>query len=533
LKPVPAGEIGEIYIAGDGVAEGYINKPELTDERFLADPFATVTGTKMYKSGDLGKFLPNGEILCLGRIDHQIKIRGYRIETEEIEYQLKLQPDIKQALIVLYEDAFQNPHLIAYVVPTEKPDILLEADSVNKWKAALRTNMPEYMVPAIFMVIDSIPLMTNGKIDRKSLPEPVFNHSLTAYQEPATDTEKGLAKISLEYIAVDKIGINDNFFELGINSLMAVKIMVKVEKQFGKRLPLSVLIKYPTIKELAAVINDPSLHASYKTLVPIKPNGNKIPVYIIHGIGLNLLNVYSMVSYLDAEQPVYGIQSIGLDGTMEVPDTMEEIAAFYNEEIIKNDPIGPYALAGYSFGGFIAFEMAKQLKAMGKKVSLVAMFDTNLQYPTYQYSLAKKVAVKAIRQFKKAAYRAYTIFTQPADTLKFLKANTALRLQSLNREKVRDISAENLPDFMQDIANKLNAAFYNYVFKPYHVKIDIFKAGKRLYYIDDPKTLGWKKYALDGVKVYATPGDHKDMFDDKNAEVLADIFQRRLDEMNQ
>jgi len=531
LKQVAAGEVGEIYIAGDGVALGYINKPDLTEERFLNDPFAASAGTKMYKTGDLGKFLPNGEILCLGRIDHQIKIRGYRIETEEIEFQLKQQKGIKQALIVLYEDAFKNPHLIAYVVPAKKLDILQEAESVNKWKAALRTTMPEYMVPAIFMVIDSIPLMTNGKIDRKSLPEPVFSHSLTAYEEPATETEIALAKISLEYIAVDKIGINDNFFDLGINSLMAVKIMVRVEKQFGKRLPLSMLIKYPTIKELAAVIDDPSLHASYKTLVPIKPGGSKIPVYIIHGIGLNLLNVYTMVSYLDPDQPVYGVQSIGLDGTMEVPDTLEEIAAFYNEEIIKNDPVGPYALAGYSFGGFIAFEMAKQLKAMEKKVSLVAMFDTNLQYPTYQYLLLKKVAVKALRQFKKAAYRFYTIFTQPADTFKFIKANTTARLQSLNKEEVRDISADNLPDFMQDIANKLNTAFYNYVFKPYHVKIDIFKAGKRMYYIDDPKTLGWKKYALDGVKVYATPGDHRDMFDDKNAKVLAEIFQRRLNEM--
>jgi thioesterase domain-containing protein/acyl carrier protein len=532
LKLVASGEIGEIHIAGDGVADGYINKPELTDERFLADPFAAKAGTKMYKTGDLGKFLPNGEILCLGRIDHQIKIKGYRIETEEIEFQLKQQADIKEALIVLYEDTFKNPHLIAYVAPVKAVDITKEADTVNNWKAALRTSMPEYMVPAIFMLIDKIPVLTNGKVDRKSLPEPVFNHSLTAYQEPETDTEITLTKIALEYIAVDKIGINDNFFDLGLNSLMAVKIMVQVEKHFGKRLPLSVLIKYSTIKELAAVIDDPSLHTFYKTLVPIKPEGNKIPVYIIHGIGLNLLNVYNMVSFLDPEQPVYGIQSIGLDGTMEVPDTMEEIAAFYNDEMIKNDPVGPYALAGYSFGGFIAYEMAKQLKAMGKKVSLVAMFDTNLQYPTYQYSLSKKVAVKAIRQFKKAAYRVYTMLTMPADTFRFLKSNTTTRLQTLNKEKIRDISADNLPDFMQAIAHKLNTAFYNYVFKPYHVKIDIFKAGKRMYYIDDPDTLGWKQYALDGIKVYATPGDHKDMFDDGNAKVLADIFQKRLDEMN-
>jgi amino acid adenylation domain-containing protein len=530
LQPVAAGDVGEIYIAGDGIAEGYINKPQLTDERFLANPFSPMAGTKMYKTGDLGRYLPNGEILCLGRIDHQIKIRGYRIETEEIEYQLKQQGNIKEALIIYYEDAFKNPHLIAYVVPANGLAKAAEADAIALWKTALKGVLPEYMIPSIFMVIGSIPLMPNGKIDRNSLPQPILNQSFANYQKPVTPTEIALTKIALEYIPVDKIGVNDSFFDLGLNSLMAVKIMVKVENQLGKRLPLSVLINYPTIKELAAVIDDPSQHTSYKTLVPIQPQGTKIPVYIIHGIGLNLLNVLNMLSYLHPDQPFYGIQSIGLDGTMEVPDTLEQIAAFYIDEMIKNDPVGPYALAGYSFGGFIAYEMAKQLKEKGKNVCLLAMFDTNLQYPTYQYPLLKKVAVKGVRQFKKAAYRLQTMLTQPADTAMYLKENTASRFKTSDQTK--ELSGDNLPDFMQAIVSKLYAAFYKYKFEPYHVKIDIFKAGDRLYYIDDPKTLGWKDYALDGVAVHAVPGNHKDMFENQNAKVLADIFQQRLNEMN-
>ena len=534
LNKVADGEVGEIYITGAGVAEGYIHKPELTAERFIDNKFSGTPGSKMYKTGDLGKILDNGEILCLGRVDHQIKIRGYRIETEEIEFQLKQQPNIKEALITLYEDSLHNEHLIAYVVPAKKIDPANQDNLVKQWKSALGEKLPVYMVPGIYTVIDSIPLMPNGKIDRHSLPEPVINKYSKSYEAPHTATEIALANICLKSIATDKIGINDNFFEIGINSLMAVSIMVQVEKEFGKRLPLSVMMKYPTIKELAQVIENPSLQSTYKTLVPIKPAGSKIPVYIIHGIGLNLLNVYNMVSNLDIQQPVYGIQSIGLDGTMEVPDTIEEIAAFYIKEVLKHDPVGPYAFAGYSFGGFIGFEMVKQLKAMGKDVKLLAMFDTNLQLPSHQYSLPKKFAVKFLRQFKKFGYRIFTILNQPLDLAKYLRENNKARVKSmLNRFGILEKQdGEGLPEFMQEISNKLNHAFLKYRVQPYHVKIDIFKAKKRLYYIDDSKYLGWSEYALDGVEVHSVPGDHKDMFDEGNSKILANIFQRRLDEMN-
>ncbi|GAB3924996.1 non-ribosomal peptide synthetase [Mucilaginibacter myungsuensis] len=535
LKPVIPGEVGEIYIGGDGVAVGYINKPELTEERFITDHISTTPGKMMYKSGDLGKLLPNGEILCLGRIDHQIKIRGYRIETEEIEYQLKQNDDVKQALIILHKDTHDQLHLVAYVVPEDMDSITDEAAAINRWKGRLLEQLPEYMVPHAYMIIGAIPLMPNGKTDRGSLPEPVMNKYVSdEYQEASTKTEQKLTEIAAQHIDVDKIGVNDKLCELGINSLLGVSIMVRIEKLFGKRLPISTLLSHPTIKDLASLIDEPGLHAQYKTLVPLKPGGKKIPVYIIHGIGLNLFNVNHMVSQLSADQPVFGIQSIGLDGTMEVPATMEEIAAFYISEVLRNDPVGPYAFAGYSFGGYIGFEMVKQLKEMGKDVRLLAMFDTNVQLPTHRYPMSKKLGVKIGRQFGKFFHRIRTIFDEPVELIKFLRVNNTARFKIwLNKIGIiKHYDREHMPDFMHAIAVKLNTAYYNYVLKPYHVKVDIYRAKRRFYYVDDRKTLGWKPYALDGVQVHVVPGDHKEMFDESNAKVLADIFQKRLDEIN-
>jgi len=527
---VPKGEVGEIYIGGTGVAKGYLNRPELTNERFITDKFSNIAGQKIYKTGDLGKILEDGEILCLGRIDHQIKIRGYRIETEEVEFQIKQQPNVKDAIVSVFKDALGNAHLVAYVV-LEDPAI---SSDPHNWRADLGKVLPEYMVPTNYTIIPAIPLMPNGKTDRNALPNPVINAQVSnQYEAPTTPVETALVDIFLKNVAVDKIGITDNFFELGINSLVSVKIMLQVEKQFSKRLPLSTLIKYPTIKELALVIQNETVE-SYKSLVPIKPNGSKPTLYMVHGIGLNLNNLYNVVNLLGDDQPVYGLQALGLDGSVEPLDNMEDIAKYYNDEIIAHDPVGPYAIAGYSFGGFIAYEMVKQLKSMGKTVNMLAMFDTNLQRPTHQYSFLKKIWVKGIRQFHKIAFRLGTLFTMPLDTLAYLRIYYTIKFKFYFKRFgfFKDYDPDNMPPFMQQIAAKLHHAFGNYVVTPYDVKIDLFMADERMFYVDDPQYLGWGKYALGGVDVHKVPGDHKDLFDPPNDAILAAILQITLDKIN-
>jgi amino acid adenylation domain-containing protein len=529
LNEVPAGEVGEICIGGAGVARGYLNRHELTAEKFIDDKFTNITGQKVYRTGDLGKIVENNEIQCLGRIDHQIKIRGLRIEAEEIEYQLKQQKKVRDAYVILYEDSVENLRLVAYLTPKT---VLTNSD-IKSCKNQLKKVLPDYMVPTDYVVIPFIPLMINGKVDRKALPDPELGNNVAEYVAPVTELEKSITKIWKTNIGVKNIGTNDNFFSLGGNSLLAAKTMTQVEKLTGRRLSLANLLKHPTIKELAAIIDDHN-RLLYKSLIDIKPEGSKIPLYIVHGIGLNLLNFRSMVFNLADDQPVYGLQSLGLNNRTKPLDSIEEIAAAYNNEIIANNPTGPYAIAGYSFGGYIAYEMVKQLKAQGKTVKLLAMFDTNIQEPTYQYSLLKKIFRKTIRQFPKFMFRVKSFSKYPKDNIAYLKSTYALKLKGL--QKIIDFqnekNPENLPDFMQKIAEGLIEAFYKYKLEPVDVRIDLFKAEKRFYFVDDPQYLGWNDYALRGVAIHIVPGDHKEMFSPPNDAILAKELQKRLDQIN-
>ncbi|MBD1391784.1 amino acid adenylation domain-containing protein [Mucilaginibacter glaciei] len=534
-KQVIDGETGEIYIGGDGVGEGYLNKPDLTAERFIADTFSDRPGQKIYKTGDLGKILPDGDILCLGRVDHQIKIRGYRIEAEEIEAQLKECSGVSDALVVVYTDVAENMHLVAYVVPSSMFGDSETPKRVQQWKDYLGKVLPVYMVPDIFMPIAAIPVMQNGKTDRKGLPQPVVNNeSDSEYVAPQTETEIALSEIFLKNIAIDRIGIFDNFFYMGIDSLVMVKVMVQIEKKFDKRYPLSILIRYPTLQQLAGLIESNIVDSQYKSLIPIKPKGNKVPLYIVHGIGLNLLNMFHMVSMLDEEQPVYGLQAIGLDGTVEPMHSIEEIAAFYNSEILMNDPVGPYAISGYSFGGYIAFEMVKQLRAAGKEVKMLALFDTNLQKPAQQLSLMAKIKIKAFRQVKKLLFRLQTLFICPGKTLHYLWLQVPVYYyEFLNFIGINiRYNPNQVPGYMQDIMQQLQRAFAKYIFKSQDIKIDLFKASVKLYYVDDPKYFGWDEYATQGVDVHVVPGDHREMFIAPNDKFLAQSLQEQLDKIN-
>ena len=245
------GEIGEIFIAGDGVAKGYLNRPELTEERFINDPFQDKPGEKMYRTGDLGKFTQSGDIQCLGRIDHQVKVRGYRIELEEIEQALLKLPEIKEAVVIAREDTAGDPRLVGYIVldsNSKEEDFKTKTDS---WQQALLGVLPEYMVPDDFVLMQAIPITPNGKTDRKSLPKPDYNiiarHG--EYIAPRTDVEKQVAEIWEELMGLKKISIFDNFFELGGRSLVAVQIMARIEKETGKRFPLATLFEHATIEE--------------------------------------------------------------------------------------------------------------------------------------------------------------------------------------------------------------------------------------------------------------------------------------------
>ena len=514
---------GEICIGGEGVGIGYLNQETLTAEKFVLHP---VSGQRLYRTGDLGRFLPNGEVDYLGRIDQQIKIRGYRIEPAEIEYHLNQQPDVQDAAVIAREDRPGDKRLVAYVVTA--PGSQNGHHPTRAWRENLKRVLPGYMVPGQFVILPKLPVTPNGKLDKKALPAP---GQAVALPGPApTDTETGLIQIWQQMLHTEQVGLDDDFFDLGGHSLIAVQVMSRIETETGRRLPLSTLFEYPTVRELAQLLGADELTQTHKSLVPIRPQGSLVPIYVIHGIGLNLLNFQSLVAYMNPEQPIYGLQARGLDGTEAPLDNMETIAATYLAEVLAQNPTGPYALAGYSFGGYVAYEMARQLKATGREVKMVGMFDTNAQELVTARSPVVRLVKKAARQFPKMRWIVGSLLKRPTQTIRYQRDYVLRQVnQLLCAVGLAQPKPETDVEYLNHIIEKHEIAYKNYVLQPYDGTLDLFRATDRLYFVDDFQYLGWKDYALGGVRVHDVPGDHETLMLPPNDRILAEALQRALD----
>jgi amino acid adenylation domain-containing protein len=529
------GEIGEIFIGGVGIAWGYLNRPDLTAERFIDNPFTP--DEKIYRTGDLAKLKPDGDIVYLGRIDHQVKVRGYRIELGEIEHNLGKHEGIKQAVVIAREDTPGIPRLVAYVVLESGQTGIPDKSILDKWDKELLAVLPEYMMPDDYVLMDIIPSTPNGKIDRKALPKPDYSHINRSeeYVAPRTSNEKLVADIWEEMMGLNKISIFDNFFQLGGRSLVAVKIMARLEQETGKRLPLATLFEYSTVERLAARLEIDAEAITWESLVPIKPKGSKMPLYIVHGAGLNVLLFNALAMNMDDEQPVYGLQAKGLNGIDEPLDVMEEIAANYVDEIINHDPVGPYAVAGYSLGGLIAYEMAKQMLAMGKDVKMLAMFDTYADQTQIYDPWLKKRLTNAWFFAKQLAYTPVLFVQDPKRTIEYKSREIGRRIlkifKSIFPDKVK--KKEGFSAYTDDIHERSLAAQRNYLLTPVNISIELFRAKKRTFYMDDFKFLGWKPYALKGVNVHDIPGEHNTIFAPPNDKQFAKVLQNCLDKAAQ
>jgi amino acid adenylation domain-containing protein len=532
---LPPGIAGEIYIAGEGVAEGYLNQAELTAEKFVLDPFSGESGAKMYRTGDLGTFTPEGNLMYVSRIDAQVKIRGYRIETGEIEFNLAKEEAIKQAVVIARADNYGVDKLVAYILLNDGQSQAGDnSELIHQWRNNLRTSVPDYMVPDNFVVIDAIPLTPNGKVDKKALAaQQIETVQNVQYIAPRTDVEKLVADIWTELLGIEQVGIHDNFFELGGHSLIAVQVMARIEKETGKRLPLAILFENSTVEKLSLMLEMDGKSITWDSLVPIKPTGSKIPIYIVHGAGLNVLLFNTLAKHMDAEQPVYGLQAKGLNGVDEPLNRMEDIAAHYISAIRAQNPDGPYALAGYSFGGIIAYEMARQLEALNKEVRMLGMFDT-YAYRTPYYDPLPVNIVKRGMYFGRKAWHAVTFkdgFTKTISTRAKAVERGAIRLLwklkfGTEQKQTGFFGYSNKIDEMNNIAQK------HYKIQPYNIAIELFRAETRSFYLDDYEYMGWKPYALKGVNIYNVPGEHNTIFKDPNDKQFAEILQKCLDKIN-
>jgi amino acid adenylation domain-containing protein len=526
LQPVKPGATGEIFIGGDGVAPGYLNRTELTLERFILDPFATTASGKLYRTGDLGRFLNNGEVQCLGRTDQQVKVRGYRIEPQEVAFHVNRLKFIKDSVVVARNDAANNINLVAYVTIRQK----LTTDAglqIKSWRDELKNVLLEYMVPQYIVIIDDFPLTPNGKIDLQSLPEPDYSQNRAAYVAPRTSIEQQVTEIWKKYLKLDKISIYDDFFELGGHSLTAVEIMTALEKETGKTLPLASLFNHSTVEKLALLLKMDGKSVTWDSLVPIKPLGDKMPLYIVHGAGLNVLLFNTLAMNMDPNQPVYGLQARGMNGIDEPFNRMEDIAGHYVSEILAQNPVGPYALAGYSFGGIIAFEMARQLDKMGKEVKMLAMFDTYAYRSDYFDPFLKKFFNRLWFFIKQVMHSILLFLKRPAETYKYKK-------EMLKRRVIRKYwdmryGKEQKQEGFFGYANKIDVmneeAERNYKLSPQPLTVQIFRAKQHTFYMEDFKYLGWKPYALKGVNVHDIPGEHNKIFAPPNDKVFARILQ--------
>jgi amino acid adenylation domain-containing protein len=405
-EPVAVGATGELYIGGVGVGRGYLNRPELTQERFLPDPFSAQAGDRMYRTGDLCRWRSDGAIEYLGRNDFQVKIRGFRIELGEIEARLALLPGVRQAIVIAREDTPGDKRLIAYVVPVNGVQ-LRDRDL----RDPLARELPEYMVPSGFVRLDKIPITVNGKLDRAVLPAPSAGNLVprlaappaiaksiktkgsrngntppgrdasreSPYVPPSDTLQVELIEIWEQILCVTHIGIQDDFFQLGGHSLLAARMFAQVEEKLQKKLPIATLFRAATIEKLADIIRADGWTSHWSVLVPIHEQGTKPPLFLVHGLRGNVLTFYGLRHHIPADQPLFGIQADGLDTGRASLVSIPEMAEYYIREIRAVRPRGPYFLGGFSAGGLVAYEMARQLVEAGERVPFLALFDSYVE----------------------------------------------------------------------------------------------------------------------------------------------------------
>jgi amino acid adenylation domain-containing protein len=483
-ESLPCGSEGELYIGGDGLARGYFERPELTAEKFVPDPFSSRAGARMYRTGDLARYRPDGNVEFLGRVDHQVKIRGFRIELGEIEAVLEQHPAVQKAIAVARDGDSSSKYLAAYFIPRSGVSF-----SQSDLRQHLRKQLPEYMIPSALVALRGFPLSPNGKVDRKTLPAPQASDYQRdhEYLAPRDKIERKLVAIWEDLLGVKPIGVKDGFFDLGGKSLQAARLFTKIISSFGKELPLTTLIHAPTVELLANAIRPLSKDANYPTLVPMKKTGTRPPFFCIHGGAGSTLFMHRVGAKMDAEQPFYGIEPEGMDGRQFRNTTLEEIAAYYLSEIRRVQPAGPYCFGGYCFGGIVAYEMAQQLLRQGEPAALVVLLTAELRFH-------RKVPapVKPKPPAKAARHRLATLLKNPARTLYRISAAALAKRWEQFAPRFYRIWFRfglRIPPKMRTLYvwRTLIRAERNYVPKPFPGAVVMFHGSD---YDDDP-SLGW------------------------------------------
>ena len=525
-QPVPIGVPGELHIGGASLARGYLNRPDLTAEKFISNPFSDNTNTRLYKTGDLVRYLSDGNIEFLGRLDRQVKIRGFRIELSEVEAAIAQHPVVRETVVVAREDIPDHKYLAAYIVCNQK-----EALTSSTLRDFLKEKLPIYMVPGAFVMLNALPLTPNGKVDHQALPTPdtASQELETTFVAARTSQEELLAQIWREVLHLQQVSIHDNFFELGGDSILSILIIAKA-KQAGLKLTPKQIFQHQTIAELAVAASTTS-SMPWSPLVAIHKGGDKRPFFCVPGVGGNVIYLYDLAHHLGSSQPFYGLQARGLDGESEPFTQLEEIASCYIEAIQTVQPTGPYLLGGHSFGGVVAFEMATQLYKQGQYVALLAMIDSFAPILGKKSKGINEDDAACLTDF--ASYIGYMCSKNLEVSQETLASLTAV--EQLHYLKERLIRVNLLPKDAEITSIRGLVQVYKASLKAYHAylpngaqqtpitlfrssAVDIFESDTEEW-LKNP-ALGWNEFSST-IDIHVVPGNHMTMMQQPHVQVLA------------
>jgi aspartate racemase len=520
LQPVPIGVAAEIHISGAGVALGYLNRPELTAEKFVANPY--VSGERLYKTGDLGRYLPalkDGSIQFLGRGDRQVNIQGLRIELGEIEAVLS-QHELAQEVAVVVRENSLGETLAAYVVPSP-----VERPTVEMLRAYLQQKLPSYMIPGTFTFVDAFPLTTSGKIDRRALAGLNLDKSLSI--APRDPLEAEVVQMIQTVLNIETISIHDNFIELGGNSLLAARLVAEIENKYAQKIPISRVFQSPTSEALANVIRKNGRVSQPKTLIPIKQGHSQLILFGIHNLGYGLEFYRPLAKYLDANISLYGLSS-SFSNEPDKPHSRDIIglADYYTRDLQKVQPQGPYHLIGVSFGGVIAYEIAQRLISQGQEVKFLGLLDSYCPdgQSAHRVPPIKERAILHLNKFRAIGVKHLTgrVKWRIGSTMDNIRYNL-YKIDWL-RENFVDRTSRNfaLTEYIHERRDheKVNQ---NYSIRPYPGHISFFRASDDI----DPKS-EWQRLAQLGLSIYNVPGDHLEILQEPHVRVLAEKLQSQI-----
>jgi amino acid adenylation domain-containing protein len=536
LQPVPIGIAGELYIGGAGVARGYWNQPALTAEKFLSNPFAP---GRIYRTGDLARWTPEGLLTLLGRSDFQVKVRGYRIEPEEIEAILNSHPAVRESVVVAHPASAEHGHagarLIAFVASGSAAHAGGEPSLNAELTALLKTRLPDYLCPDILCVLDALPRTPNGKIDRKHLPEvfaqaggeglPTGLAEAREFTPPRDVIERQLVQIWQSTLGIARISTRASFFSLGVGSLAALRLINRMNRIFALDLGLASLISASTIESVAELVRTRFAPNTERSVVPMHPQGSLPPLFLVHGVGGNIVNLYGLAMRLGRDRPVFGIQAQSLEQGRSALLRLEDMAAHYLREVRSIQPHGPYRLLGYSFGGTVALEMAHQLRAAGEDVALLGMLDAKSR--AYEDTLAHATPVQAKVGHRLVRFHGNTRQLSLRERIRYVWGKLVTRSIRYSVRLAAALRLRRVPHFMKSAEDINFIALRNYKPRPFDGRLVLFRAAEQTDR-NAPPDLGWNALFTQGVQVVQVPGDHERIFLEPAIEDLARAIRESL-----